>query len=117
MSALPNIVAKSGHPYAIFAQKELDDTLLNIPEHMRDVVKQYLLYGLPPGPFAQSVLANDFATAIYRADHLNRDRLSDYAALLHGLPQDAWGSYDRVREWSYAGGLVGYITDLERAKP
>lgn len=73
----------------------------DIPEHMHDGIALYLSDGIEPGSFLLSVLMNDLSGACSRADDINRDRLFDYVSFLwNEAPSAAWGSRDKVIEWT-----------------
>jgi hypothetical protein len=60
----------------------------------------YIEYGIKPGSFLQSVLANDFTEAVVNADCANRELLHAWAIfVLNELPGDCWGSWDVVNNW------------------
>lgn len=68
--------------------------------YLDEALENYLVYGLEPGGFLTSVLANDLRLAIGRADHWNRDNLPRIVeAITYSVPELAWGSYQRVRDW------------------
>lgn len=81
--------------------KALDEC--QIPEHMREGVRNYVLRREPSGDFLMSVLENDFAKATGRADTTNRrnNTIICWSWLLHsgGIPNDAWGSKEKVDRW------------------
>lgn len=63
-------------------------------------LENYLLYGLPPGGFLSSVIANDLHLAIVRADHQNLPNLSSIVnEVVHRMPYRSIGSYDIIEEW------------------
>lgn len=77
-----------------------------LPAHCQDAMRLYVEERIPPGGFITSVLANDFAGAVGKADAINSHRLRDYAMFLHnemparGTPGfELWGSYEIVNAW------------------
>lgn len=89
--------------------RPLDYGRFNIPEHMKGGLDRYVRLGIRPGDFLQSVLCNDFAGTILRADHINKHALHEYALILHSgiIPADAWGSREAVERWIAKGGERG----------
>lgn len=71
-----------------------------LPEHMQGAFKRYIENGIPPGGFAEAILANDLVGAARCADHINCHLLFEYARWLsEECPRAAWGSYEAVEEW------------------
>lgn len=63
-------------------------------------LENYLMYGLEPGGFLTSVLANDLVMAVGRADHWNQNNLpSIIIEILYKMPSISWGSYAAVKDW------------------
>lgn len=80
-----------------------------IPEHMIDGFRVWLISGIRPGSFGESVLLNDLAHASGRADYVNRIRLADYGMfLICGMPQPSWGSEEKLAVWEAHRGLSGW---------
>ena len=75
--------------------------LSSLPEHMREAVSRYLNDGTMPGGFLAAVLRNDLVRAVTLADDKNTAALFAWAMWLYNeCPDDAWGSREKVREWS-----------------
>lgn len=71
-----------------------------LPEHMRDGMKLYIEHRIPPGSFLMAVLENDMMGALSRADHINQNRLHDYAVWLSNCaPSECYGSPEIVKAW------------------
>jgi hypothetical protein len=87
--------------YAERLDTAMDDC--KIPNHMRQGLRDYVLRHKRSGDFLMSVLQNDFAQAASRADSVNckNDTIIRWSWLLHsgGIPNDAWGSKEKVDEW------------------
>jgi hypothetical protein len=86
----------------ITAEREarLRVALARIPEHCREGLSMYLLYGVPPGSFLRAVLSNDLSEACARADEENQRALYDYVYVLYNVaPANAWGSPTKVDDW------------------
>ncbi len=54
-----------------------------LPEHMREGMRRYIEKGAEVGSFLMAVLSNDLMEAAGRADHINLERLADYAHFLY----------------------------------
>ena len=81
-----------------------------IPEHMREGLAHYIMYGLRPGHFLQAVLENDLKEAVARADGHNAAALAGYVRFLYnGAPIMCWGTEELVNAWVKLGGLKGYL--------
>ena len=81
-------------------RKKVQPHLDMIPEHMRQPVLDYLLRGFGPGSFLFAVLSNDFKGAVARADHINIEKLVDWANFITwAIPSKAHGSPEAVVEW------------------
>lgn len=78
-----------------------------IPPHMHGGVLRYLNDGTFPGSFLHSVLLNDLYRSIRAADDRNQTSLVAYGRMLNDIPMGAWGSEERVNEWSEMGGWNG----------
>lgn len=79
----------------------------SIPPHMQGGLMAYIKKGCPPGDFLRAVLENNLYRAFTRADHINRDAMISYAAVLEKLPIIAWGSPESVDYWIRVGGAEG----------
>lgn len=68
--------------------------------YMTNSVKLWVENGIRPGSFLTAVLANDFVSATVKADSLNKTKLTEWAQFIYNeLPQDSWGSYEKLKEW------------------
>lgn len=71
-----------------------------ISEHMMDALQRYIRDRIPPGGFLMAVLENNLASAVGRADLINRRNLPAFAAYLYNnAPSDCWGSPEKVAKW------------------
>jgi hypothetical protein len=71
-----------------------------IPEHTRETLINYFVYGYSPGGFITAVLAGDLYLAIGRADSQNRQGLAEIALWIReNAPPGSWGSYEQVDHW------------------
>ncbi len=87
-----------------YSRNRLLDSLGHWNTRSRDMVEpvvNYLVYGFEPGGFFTSVFANDFAMAMQRSHPANSVEELKYLCgwILNACPEEAWGSYDRVRAW------------------
>ena len=53
------------------------DFFSKVPDHTRDALERYFLYGFEPGSFLKSVLCNDLYSSVARADTWNKQALAD----------------------------------------
>ena len=81
-----------------------------LPHHMQDGMKLYIEEGIEPGSFMSAVLCNDLMEACNRADHVNIERLRDYASFLYNhAPRSCYGSREIFSKWIGHGGLNGLM--------
>lgn len=65
-----------------------------------EALENYLMYGLEPGGFLTSVLANDLRLAVNRADHWNKPNIDIIVReVFFKVPDVAAHSYQAVRDW------------------
>jgi hypothetical protein len=72
-------------------QKEYADPLFN-----------YLVYGFNPGGFWTAALANDFMSAMTKSHPANNIVALKHVVtwIYNEMPPKAYGSYDKVNEWT-----------------
>jgi len=76
-----------------------------LPEHIRGGMKRYIEEGLIPGDFLQAVICNNLKLSVQRADDVNIKRMLDIVSFMYWeVPMSAWGSYEKMIEWSKKGG-------------
>ena len=69
-------------------------------------MRLYVEQGIRPGTFLSAVLKNDLYHALSYADDDNIKVLKQYAEFLcWELPEDAWGSKEKVNKWIAHRGL------------
>ena len=79
-----------------------------LPEPMRGGMRRYIEDGVIPGDFLCAVLENNLVEAYGRADRDNTAQMKKFADFLYNqAPKTAWGSKDRIRQWSEWGGMKG----------
>ncbi len=82
-----------------------------VPPHLHGGLVRYVLQGITPGGFLVAVLSNNLAESFGRADEASRAGLFNVVSFVYNhIPDMAWGSLDRVREWCERGGLEGQAT-------
>jgi hypothetical protein len=73
----------------------------DVPKDFADPFYNYLVYGFAPGSCFTAILANDFHSAIARS-HPN-NTVNSFKSLVgwigETVPEQAHGSYDRVKAW------------------
>lgn len=76
--------------------------LYQVTKDHADIMFNYLVYGLNPGSFFTSLLANDMVNCLMRSHPANRILdLKNLAVFLvnTSLMGIAWGSYENVQDW------------------
>ena len=72
----------------------------DLPEHMASGLFLYLVHHIPPGSFMRALLGNDFMGCVGAADHLNSQRLQEWAQFLYcEMPAGSHGSPENVAAW------------------
>ena len=80
---------------------------LEVPFHLHDGLRDYVLWGQPTGDFLRSVISNDLREAVARADAMSALGLVDIVKWLYQVaPGGCWGTPARYREWTESGGLA-----------
>ena len=71
-----------------------------IPSYMEKGMYDYIKYGIEPGGFLRSVLANDLKEAVGKADDCNIKIIPAYVSYLYNkAPSSCWGSPEKVVNW------------------
>lgn len=84
-----------------------------VPEHCRAGLLRYLMLGIPPGSFLQSLISNDLTGAVARADAVNAQSIKSYIDFLHHeVSMECWGSVKRYEDWVAMGGAQGIARTL-----
>lgn len=74
------------------------DTL--VPEHTQHAIENYIIHGLMPGSFLESVIVNDLFGSFSRADEKNRVHLHYIVRwFMNKAPMDSYGSIENMRNW------------------
>jgi hypothetical protein len=65
-----------------------------------EAIENYLMYGFEPGGFLMAVLTNNLFLAASRADHWNKERLSEISLqIYHNMPPLSFGNSEIVKDW------------------
>lgn len=76
-----------------------------IPAHMQEAIRRYVVQGLQPGDFLTAVITNDLLNAVNRADADNLPLLKLYMRWFYNeAPAPCWGSRQNMTEWMKAQG-------------
>ena len=74
-----------------------------IPAHMQQALRRYVLEGIRPGDFLTAVICNDLRNAVGRADETNLPLLKLYVQWFYNVaPGSCWGSAGNMAEWMNA---------------
>ena len=72
-----------------------------VPPHLQGALERYLQDGILPGSFLRAVLENKLKESFEQADDISRAALPDIVHYLYNyVPMAAWGSPERVTEWT-----------------
>jgi hypothetical protein len=78
--------------------------LLDLPGHLREGLRDYLVHRQEPGGFLRAVLENDFRQSVLNADPISADALKDIARFLENdAPPSSHGSARHVYFWLKGG--------------
>lgn len=79
---------------------EFEDDYAAIPPHMQEAIRRYVVQGIQPGQFLQSVITNDLRGAIGYADDVNLPLLKLYVQWFYNVaPSGCHGSPTIMRQW------------------
>lgn len=79
-----------------------------IPEHLWESIRRYVLEGRPTGSFLTAVFSNDLFGAYARADDEASAAVRDIVVFVHNrCPIGCHGSLEKVAAWRERGGLDG----------
>lgn len=93
------------HSFDIDIKKKLDKDEEDphyrvIPRNIRHSFLMHAKEGRKAGGFVEAVLANDFATAVSRADTHNINILRNIMwYVCNEIPAPCWGSREQVKQW------------------
>lgn len=82
------------------SSKNLKYMGMEVPEHTRETIKNYLIHGWAPGGFVESMIAKDYERALYCADTGNRQMFWAIAMWINEcMPAKSRGSYKAIELW------------------
>ena len=90
---------------------------MEVPDHTRETIANYLLRGWAPGGFVESMIAKDYERALYCADTANRQMFWAIAMWINErTPPQSRGSYRAIEQWrdDLDGRRSAYCTELEK---
>lgn len=72
----------------------------DVPEHTQQALGDYIERGIPVGGFLHSVLCNDLAGAVCKADASNLAALKNIVLWVYNYaPENCWGSEALYLRW------------------
>lgn len=84
-------------------EQELKSAQATYPNLSGDIIAsfhRYVTQRVEPGGFLTSVLENNLAEAVGRADHENIRRIKEIVTYVYmQLPSNCWKSKEAVRDW------------------
>ena len=79
-----------------------------IPEHLKEVIIEYVYRGRPTGGFLEAIFSNDLVGAFGRADFESMEGNPEIVKWLYNkAPMGCHGSSERFLSWLREGGLKG----------
>ena len=73
---------------------------LTMPTATFEVIRDYVVSGIPTGDFLHAVLSNNLFEAFGRADYQNEKHMKDICSLIYNsCPSQCWGSKEIVESW------------------
>ena len=79
-----------------------------IPEHMQVSVVSYVMYGVRPGSFLESLVSGDFIASALNADVFNNPNLANITKFFYFYaPSSCWGTPENYEYWIEQGGYYG----------
>jgi hypothetical protein len=71
-----------------------------IPPHMQEAIRRYVVQGIAPGHFLQGVISNDLRMAVNHADSTNLPLLKLYAQWFYNVaPSGCHGNLANMLKW------------------
>jgi hypothetical protein len=78
-----------------------------VPEHLRDGIARYILYGIQPGRFLEGLLSNDLRGAATDSTPASFAAIPGILNFLYwNVPMDCYGTPERFNAWMKRGGLL-----------
>lgn len=79
---------------------EFPNEYAQIPPHMQEAIRRYVLQGLAPGHFLQGVISNDLRMAVNHADETNLPLIRLYVSWFYNhAPAPCTGSLEKMLNW------------------
>lgn len=79
---------------------EFPNEYAQIPPHMQEAIRRYVVQGLAPGHFLQGVITNDLRMAVNHADDTNLPLIRLYVGWFYNqAPALCHGSLDTMLNW------------------
>lgn len=79
---------------------EFDGDYAQIPPHMQEAIRRYVVQGLKPGGFLCAVIQNDLKMAVFQADDVNEPLIPLYVRWFYNhAPSACSGSPDHMQKW------------------
>jgi len=84
-----------------------------IPEHLKEVIIEYVYRGRPTGGFLEAIFSNDLVGAFGRADFESMEGIPEIVKWLYNkAPRGCWGSKEIYIAWiDEVGGVKGLSDD------
>lgn len=80
---------------------EFEGEYAQIPPHMQDSIRRYVVQGILPGHFLQGVITNDLRMAVNHADDTNLPLIRRYVQWFYNhAPANCHGSQQTMLQWS-----------------
>lgn len=80
-----------------------DGDYAQIPAHMQEAIRRYVVRGIQPGDFLTAVITNNLRLAVFSADDTNLPLLPLYVRWFHNVPPGACqGSAANMTDWMIA---------------
>ena len=89
----------------------------HVPEHARESIENYLMFGYHPGGFMTAMFAGDLFTAAGSGDQENGPAMQGIANWIqHSAPHGSLGSYEAVENWcrDVEGRRTQFSTKMEK---
>jgi hypothetical protein len=78
-----------------------------VPEHLRDGIARFVLFGVPPGRFLEALLTNDLRRAATDSTPMSFASIPNTLSFLHwNVPMECHGTPARYEAWIKRGGLM-----------
>lgn len=80
---------------------EFPNEYAQIPPHMQEAIRRYVVQGFVPGHFLQGVITNDLRMAVNHADQTNLPLIKLYVQWFYNqAPAACHGSQQSMLQWS-----------------